>query len=127
MQTSLDGCGACWPADAAGAWQARRTLALVKELIDESHFRITLRACPECSQHFISVFIEDVDWADGDDPQYWSLMPLRMEESIRLVVLPAPELLRQLGQLGAGRRALQRDAPKGAAVSVFWRDGLRLE
>jgi hypothetical protein len=121
------GCPRCWPGDPALAWEGRRGLALVHELVDESHFRITLRACPACSQHFIAAFVEDVDWADGDDPQYWSMMPLRMEESIRLVVLPAAELIRQLGLLSTDRRCLHRNAPKGAPASVAWRDGLRLE
>lgn len=124
---SLDGCPSCWPADAAAAWEARRSFAVVNELIDESHFRVTLRACPACGQHFMSVFVEDIDWADGDDPQYWSVMPLRMEESVRLVVLPADQLLRTLGELGTERRCLHRDAPKGADPTIFWRNGLRLE
>ncbi len=123
----LSGCPRCWPAKPDLAWEARRALMPVHELVDESHVHITLRACAECSQHFLSVFVESVDWADGDDPQYWSTMPVRMEESIQLVVLPVAKLLTMLGELGADRPALHRDAPKGAPVTVSWRNGFRLE
>ena len=117
----IDGCAICWPQDPAAAWEARASLALVKELLDESHDRITVRACPVCSQHFLSIFQESVDWTDGDDPQYWQLMPLRLSETVALSIVPGSELAAALARLPHGRATLHRDAPKGAPVTVYWR------
>lgn len=62
------GCKRCWPPSAGAAWKARGALTHVAELIDESHFHVMILACPRCTQRFVSVFTETVDWADGDDP-----------------------------------------------------------
>ncbi len=126
MET-LEGCPRCWPAEAEAAWECRKSLARVNELIDESHFMVALLACPECSQHFISVFVEDVDWVDGDDPQYWSVMPVRMSESTSLVIESPGLMLASLARLSSTRRCLHRDCPKGTPCRISWREGLRLE
>ncbi|MBM4090244.1 MAG: hypothetical protein FJ276_12605, partial [Planctomycetes bacterium] len=60
------GCQHCWPAKAEAAWDARRGLNKQADLIDESHFHVMILACPRCSQRFVSIFTEMVDWADGD-------------------------------------------------------------
>ena len=78
------GCVRCWPADAEAAWEARRALARSAELIEESHFHVMLLACPACDQRYVSVFTETIDWADGDDPQHWSLLPVTAAEAAEL-------------------------------------------
>ena len=32
--------------------------------------------CARCSQGFVSVFTKTIDWEDGDDPQFWTLLPI---------------------------------------------------
>ena len=54
----------------AVATVARRALKHEHTLIDESHFSISILRCPECSQRFVSIFTELIDWEDGDDSQY---------------------------------------------------------
>src|SRR5215204_5009348 len=55
MRTQEFGCDLCWPADARAAWGARDGLSRMKELIDESHFIVTILACPRCAQRYVSI------------------------------------------------------------------------
>jgi len=122
MQTF--GCDACWPADAHAAWGARARLSRVSALIDESHLIVTILACPRCAQRFVSVFTETIDWADGDDPQYWTLLPIAVDEAEDLVQRAASLNEASLNALGPERRSLRRDIPKGAPPRVFWGSGI---
>src|SRR3712207_4840692 len=79
------GCQRCWPPDADAVWEARRALDRVAALIDESHFHVLILACPDCRQRFVSVFTETIDWEAGDDPQYWTLLPITKAEATELI------------------------------------------
>lgn len=121
---AIFGCPNCWPADPEAAWKARAGLAGVAGLVDDSHLIISILACKECLQRFLSAFEEEVDWADGDDPQYWTLLPLTNDEVASLLPpAPAPTSA-QLNALGPGRRSLRRDYPKGDVQRVYWATGL---
>jgi len=112
------GCERCWPPSAEEAWAARSTLTQQREWIDESHFRVVLLACPRCSQRFVSVFTETVDWADGDDPQYWTVLPVTAAEVERLEASAITESA--LNALAPERRSLRRDHPKAANPRTYW-------
>ena len=118
------GCEHCWPADADAAWAARDSLSRVEELIDESHFHVMVLACPRCHQRFVSVFSETIDWTDGDDPQYWRLLPVTEPEARSLIEQRHSLSETELTRLGPERRCLQRNHPKAAPVQVLWRTGL---
>lgn len=123
MQTQEFGCDFCWPADAGAAWAARAALTRLKQLIDESHFIVALLACPRCAQRYVSIFTELIDWGTGNDPQYWTLLPLTATEAEDLIQQgPALDEL-SLNALGRGRRALQRDYPKAGPPRVYWGSG----
>jgi len=117
------GCRRCWPPAADAAWEARGALTHRVDLIDESHFHVMLLACPECAQRFVSVFTETVDWADGDDPQYWTLLPITEAEADDLVQQRDSLTETRLDALGPGRRCLRRDYPKAARPRTFWGTG----
>ena len=118
------GCSACWPETATAAWEARKALVPGVELVDDSHFGIRLLGCPACRQLFASVFVEDVDWVDGEDSQFWTMVPLAAEEAESLRRLEGAALVDRLGALGAARACLHRDYPKGSLPSVTWRPGV---
>lgn len=118
------GCGHCWPPSANAAWEARKGLTHVAELIDDSHFHVMILACPSCAQRFVSIFTESIDWADGDDPQYWTLLPITEAEAIDLVRHKESLTETQLNALGPGRRCLQRDHPKATEPRIFWVIGI---
>jgi hypothetical protein len=118
------GCEHCWPADAAAAWKARSGLSQVEQLIDESHFHVMILACPECDQPFVSVFTETIDWRDGEDPQYWTLLPITETEVRRLVEQRNALSEKELNKLGSGRRCLQRNHPKDLPPQLLWGSGM---
>lgn len=118
------GCERCWPTAADAVWEARRALTHAAELIDESHFHVMILACPCCSQRFVSIFTETIDWVDGDDPQYWSLLPITDAEAADLVRQQDSLTEAVLGSLGRGRRCLRVDYPKAAPRRIFWATGV---
>jgi hypothetical protein len=123
-KTERFGCERCWPATADAATEARRTLVHEAELIEESHFHVMILACPSCAQRYVSVFTETIDWEDGEDPQYWTTLPLTPAETADLVRRADSITEATLDALGPGRRSLQRDHPKGAEARSYWRTGI---
>jgi hypothetical protein len=67
--------------------------------------------------------METIDWQGGDDPQYWSVLPLTMEESEQLIAQGENLDLRLIESLGRNRRYLQRDYPKGEDARTCWASG----
>lgn len=120
------GCADCWPASAEDAWSARSGLRTTAELIDESHFHVTLRTCPRCSQEFVSIFTETIDWVGGDDPQYWTLKPITSGEAADLTRQGENLTEAALDALGSGRRCLQHDHPKGEEARTYWITDIRV-
>ncbi|HEX8281934.1 MAG TPA: hypothetical protein VF588_01045 [Pyrinomonadaceae bacterium] len=124
MQTQEFGCGLCWPADAHAAWAARDGLTRLKELIDESHFIVAILVCPRCDQRYVSIFTEMIDWGGGNDPQYWTLMPITEAEADGLIQQETSLDDMALNALGRGRRSLWRDHPKAGPPRVSWGSGV---
>lgn len=118
------GCERCWPATADAAQAARFTLVRDADLIDESHFHVMTLACPNCAQRFVSVFTETIDWQDGEDPQYWTLMPITASEALDLAREGASLTEATLTTLGRDRKCLQHDHPKGADARSSWGLGI---
>jgi hypothetical protein len=120
------GCAACMPDDADVAWAALGSSQVISPLIDESHFIVLLRSCSACGQRFVSVFAETVDWADSEDPQFRTVLPVTDQEAATLAATHRRALESALYRIGPDRRSLCRDFPKGAEnPSTFWSRGLR--
>lgn len=117
------GCEHCWPTTPDAAWEASQALDRAADLIDESHFHVMIVACPSCTQRFVFVFTETIDWVDGEDPQYWTLLPITAAEAAELVRQPGPTTEAQLDALGPNRRCLRHDHPKGAESRSYWSTG----
>ena len=66
----------CLGDDSAAALEAIRKTKHIAMPVDESHFIVSIRCCVTCGQHFLSLFCERVDWADGDDPQTRVAIPV---------------------------------------------------
>jgi hypothetical protein len=117
------GCARCFQAPAEAVSEARRDFAQIVRLVDESHLIVRILACPDCGQRFVSVFTEMIDWSAGDDAQYWSVLPLTLEESEQLTAQGEQVDLRMIEALGRHRRFLQIDFPTGKAKRVLWAEG----
>jgi hypothetical protein len=124
MQTQEFGCEICWPDDARAAWAARDGLIRLNDLIDESHFIVAILGCPICAQRYVSIFTETIDWEGGNDPQYWTLMPVTEAEASGLIQRGTSLDEMSLNTPGRGRRSLQRDHPKDGSPRVFWGNGI---
>jgi hypothetical protein len=85
---------------------------------------IMILACGRCTQQFVSIFTETIDWADGEDPQYWTLLPITDAEATELVQRQGSVTETQLNALGPGRRCLRRDHPKGKGPRILWGAGI---
>lgn len=103
---------------------ASKSLRFGHELIDDSHLGVRIRACESCGQHFVAVFLEHVDWVDGEDSQYWTLMPITDGESVELLDMDETAALARLNALPSHRRCLQHDHPKGGPETVSWGSGM---
>ena len=124
MQTQEFGCQHCWPTDAPAAWEARGRLTRLKELIDESHFIVAILLCQRCDQRYVSIFTELIDWEAGEDPQYWTLMPITETEAEGLTQQGSLLNEDSLNAIGPGRRCLRRNHPKAGPPQVFWGRGV---
>lgn len=124
MRNLTFGCGHCWPASPEAAWEAQRKPE--RELVDESHFGAHITRCDACGQRFLVIFTETIDWSDGDDPQYWTIIPVTADEVEALARPGQPPSEAELSAVGPGRRSLWRNAPKGKPIECFWNEGVGL-
>jgi hypothetical protein len=120
------GCDVCWPPSAAAAWEARGKLADVASPVDDSHLLVSVLLCPGCTQRFVYVFLEFVDWADGDDPQYCTLLPVTEAEAAELAEGDRSAVVARVNALPPTRRCLQHDSPKGEPVRTDWGRGIMI-
>jgi len=125
MNAETFGCKQCWPPWASAAWEAFLALPVEAELVDESHFAVAIRACAACGQRFVIVFAECIDWADGEDPQDWTVLPVTAAEATALAEAGAA-IEPALTALAPGRRSLCRDFPKGGRPRAHWGSGIRV-
>lgn len=116
-------CRSCAHDDAAAFWGAVKSFKVERELADESHFHATVLLC-SCGDRFVKVFTETIDWVNGEDPQYWTVMPVTAAEAAALA--PGDGLEAALAALGPDRRSLRRDFPSNAEPRLCWGVGMAL-
>ena len=119
------GCGKCWSSEASDAWKAVTSIPIEVHLIDESHYIVSVRACPSCSQRYLQVTTELVDWEGGEDPIYRTIIPIDNAERARLTT-SKPLDTSVIEAVGEGRRSLKYDWPKGQGASIYWGTGVRV-
>ncbi len=125
VQTEVFGCARCWPAGADEAWRVRAELAIVTDLVDESHYGVTILACPQCTQRFVQVYAETIDWAGGDDPQCTNFLPITEAEAADLERQRGALTETALSAIGPRRRCLLHRYPADSdGRQNFWRAGI---
>jgi hypothetical protein len=87
------------------------TLIIEEVLEDDSHFIVQLRRCAKCSQRFVWIFTEFVDWEGGNDPQYRDILPVTPAEAERIARQGRDVDFRWVAELGRGRRYLRTNWP----------------
>ena len=87
----------------------------VKEYLDESHDIRRLLKCRKCGQLYYYSFYEEIDWANGNDPQYRTWIPVASKQDAEALSGYSP-----LGILEFFPR-LQSDWPSDAErPRVYW-------
>lgn len=119
------GCDRCWAPEAATAWNLIKDVPIEERLINEPHYIVQIRVCPSCSQRFLQVTTETIDWADGEDPIARTVIPIDDEERARLIAAQ-PLGDETIEGIGAGRQSLRYDWPKGKEPALFWGTGVRV-
>jgi hypothetical protein len=56
---------------------------LLETFVDESHLSRELLRCKECGQLYFFEFYEEIDWEDGNDPQFLHTSPWRQARRSR--------------------------------------------
>ena len=102
------GCDKCCNDDAFTSWKHGRNLTAT--LVDDPHFSLTITKCPDCNQKFLKVFTEIVDWVDGDDSQYWDLLPLSDDEAAEIERAGKDVSHEYIMEISEDRRHLKRDS-----------------
>ena len=112
----------CLGDDSAAALEAIRKTKHIAELVDESHFDVSILRCVQCGQHFLSLFCERVDWVDSDDPQTRVVVPVSEDEVQRLQTANIAADENVILEIVANeRRFLYHDMPKGAPETLAWK------
>ncbi|HOT00938.1 MAG TPA: hypothetical protein PLY66_08010 [Acidobacteriota bacterium] len=71
------------------------------------------------------MFTERIDWADGEDPQDWTVLPITAAGLAALAATGAaiePALI----TLAPRWRSLRREFPKGRRPRVHWDSGISI-
>jgi hypothetical protein len=61
--------------------QLRNDLEVIDTFVDESHLIRRLERCRKCGQLYFYEFTEEIDWLDGNDPQYRTWIPVQDAQS----------------------------------------------
>jgi hypothetical protein len=86
---------------------------VVETCVEEDHWWRYVLKCRECGQLYFFEFYEQIDWEDGDDPQYTTFVPVVGQEEIERLKARAPFELLQFSP------RLQKDFPKDAKRPTF--------
>lgn len=117
MENANTTCPACQSGDAshdASSWKAD------VHGLDESHLDIGLIRCPACGRRALRIWMELIDWQDGDDSQACIIVPLPVDLPLDLTgdldESWAEALLKRIGPC----RFLVRSSPRGSHGDASW-------
>lgn len=82
---------------------------LVHTVAKESHWWRHVLKCRDCGQLYVYEFTEEIDWADGEDPQFATWVPVETDAELAAARAAPP------GGLARFVPRLCKDWPKGKA------------
>lgn len=65
-----------WTQDPLDREELSRVLLIVREFEDDSHLSRRLLRCQDCGQLYFYEWYEEIDWSEGNDPQYSTWIPV---------------------------------------------------
>lgn len=63
-------------------WDDMDSFIELERYLDESHLIRKLVKCTVCGQLYYYEFYEEIDWENGEDPQYRLFMPITNKEAV---------------------------------------------
>ncbi len=63
---------------------------LLHTFIDESHLCRYLLKCKDCGQLYFYEFYEEIDWKEGNDPQYRTFIPIGTKDEAKKIAKMLP-------------------------------------
>ena len=72
----------------------------------------------------MTIFTETIDWADGEDPQHRSSVPVSESELAQVTQADESAKYNLLLEMGRGRGTLEWDNPKSGIKKMHWSAGL---
>src|SRR4026209_1445815 len=119
------GCEECRSSQASEAWRAFTSIPIQAYQIDESHYIVSIRVCPSCSQHYLQVTTETVDWKDGEGPIHRTIIPI---DDAGYTELTSSKRLDAnfIEGVGVGRQSLSFSWPTNQEPSTYWGTGIRV-
>lgn len=58
---------------------------VVETFSKDSHFSRRLIKCKDCGQLYLREFYEEIDWIDGEDPQYMTYIPVKSKKEAKAI------------------------------------------
>ena len=95
----------------------------VNELVDDSHFMVSIVECPKCGQRWVRIMTELVDWGEGNDSQARVLAPLTPEEAKQLAGFGSQITEQLLTEVVSDRKHLVSSSPRSGGRGVGWIEG----
>src|ERR1700680_3663730 len=73
------------------------TFEIIDTYVDDEHLIRRLLKCRECGHLYFYEMNEEIDWVDGDDPQYRTYIPIANKGKVEMLKNASPlELLQAL-------------------------------
>jgi hypothetical protein len=87
---------------------------VVHTFSEDSHFSRRLIKCKQCNQLYLKEFYEEIDWIDGEDPQYLTYIPVESQEEA--------DAINQVGlwEFQTFSPRINRDWPKSKPKTIRW-------
>jgi hypothetical protein len=81
---------------------------------EDSHYSRRLKKCNHCGQLYLTEFYEEIDWVNGEDPQYTTYIPVENLEQAKSV--------NRAGRSGLLKYSpsLRSDWPSDKPQRVYW-------
>lgn len=91
-----------------------KNFEVIHTFTEDSHFSRRLLKCLECGQLYIKEFYEEIDWIDGEDPQYVTFIPVRNKEEAEIISKV------DLFEFQCFSPRINSDWPKGGEIKTGW-------
>lgn len=94
---------------------------VIQTFSEDSHFSRRVITCKQCGQLYLKEFYEEIDWVDGEDPQYVTYIPISgIEEA---------EMINRVGlwEFQTFSPRINRNWPKDKPRKIYWIGRVRPE